>query len=251
MSPTIKTIKTVFDDSRLYLVCFADNDHTEYTVDIDQLTLVSTNYVTHHNGLLTIDGKSLAQIITAQENVSYIDGNRLNNQKINLSTNIVQIQKRKTDSDLKLPKYINYRCPTDGHGEHFTVEINRNGKCLINKRTTQSKSVSLEDKLLEAKHILVSTLTEHPEWGVYSELLNTSLPEIKSTKTNYLPSGMSTLPKHVGYIKATASRGDGYFYDLKSPEGRIYVKSSLSKYMSLDDKYEDLRTKLASRSVLL
>lgn len=151
---------------------------------------------------------------------------------------------------MDLPKYISYVPATETRGDYFAIEIKYGGAYVLRKKTSQNKSMSADDKLNEAKTILVTELHAHPEWNISHPLLydTTIVSTVVSHKT--LPSGVTSLPKYVRYVKSTGTRGDGFEYEKKSSDGsRIVHTSSRSKAMSLDDKYNELLSKLKAVGV--
>lgn len=158
---------------------------------------------------------------------------------------------------MDLPKYISYTPATETRGDFFTVEITRGGTKLLKKKTSQSKSISYDDKLKEAKSILVTELSAHPEWNIQSPLMNDhsislALPSHRALPSVPLPAGLSSLPKYVRYVKASGPRGEGFEYERKLPDGtRTVISTSRSKNVSINDKYQELVTKMKNANIVI
>lgn len=186
-----------------------------------------------------------------------------------------------------IPTHINYR---NERGGYFSVEIKRNGKKVVSQATSKSPKYSLEEKLLQAKHILKKIMLEKPELFVGTsmngdlvgeglnthnsyfdiielagfthpdiqrntvqltdKLLDTGNTVFKGLKTT--PDGFDKLPMYIRYVKPTKTRGEGFTYERRYEDGkRVTISSTRSSSVELKDKYSDLMKKLRTKGVEL
>lgn len=121
------------------------------TIDDSKKMLYLHNFVMNK---LTFNGKG------QKETVDHINRNGLDNRKCNLRIisqtlqNINQKKKARTaklpEGISDLPKHVWYIKPTGNHGDRFAIEIKSEN---ILRKTTSSKKVSIQDKLVEALQI--------------------------------------------------------------------------------------------------
>ena len=184
-----------------------------------------------------------------------------------------------------IPENIYYVKQSGNHGEHFSIEIKHNGKKVFRKKTTKSKKYTLEQKLLQAKQILLQTKEDNPEWfskamnGLltkYNEKLRKSYFEIlKKAKvkdpfnvirkpkdilkipkedtiditTKFLPENFKSLPKYVRYAKPRGAKGEMFLYEKRENGKRTCYQSSGSKKVDLQKKYDDFMIRLKKLKV--
>lgn len=238
-------VTIVTDNTGPYVIFTVDSQ--EVTLDFGDLPQIIGKEL-KYNHYIRVDNVFLPELLLDNKDYLYVDGNIFNNRRSNL-----KIVKPTKDTirkyDIVLPKYIYFHGETAERGEYFYIEIKSNGEYIFRKKTTQNRSVTREEKLKEAKSILVNALREHPEWRIYSELLND--PTIPTEITSHKKASEIyniDLPRHIRYVAEKGPRGSFYSYEIRKPK-RICIKSTSAKKMDDKSKYEDLLKKLSNEGI--
>ncbi|XWV25082.1 hypothetical protein QJ856_gp0695 [Tupanvirus deep ocean] len=251
-----------------YAVCrYRKKDGTNklFVIDANNLNKILKNSSSwyHINGFIgytkSFNGKSYCQYLhnlimsnvssrlkSKKYRINHINGHTHDNRRCNLkltsqSSLNESKQPKKRTNDLPancrikpsdIPKCVHYCKPQSGHGEMFVIELIKDGKKYVWK-SSSSKNILLEDKLVEIKKKLLDISKQHPR-----------LMENKRIVENYTDEQIKLMKEYNDIIKLSKYNCQKNNL-IKIPQKKV-IKPDINKTFKETRKY--LKTNTAVKS---